>query len=331
MAEAANKRIFITGVAGFIGSNLAAALLNRGYKVIGLDNLSQGLRRNIAPIMKNRNFTFVKGDVRNGGFVEKLAKGADVIVHLAAYKIPRYGNAMDTLMINSTGTMNALEAAKKNKSKFVFTSTSDVYGKLPDIPFREDGDILLGHSKVKRWAYAASKLFDEHLCFAYEEKYGLKVAILRIFGSYGSNQNLTWWGGPQSGFITAAFLKEPMQIHGDGSQTRSFTYIDDTVDGIVRAIERKESAGELINIGNDKEISILNLARLIWKMVNGNSKPRLKFVPYKTFSGKNYQDVMRRVPDISKAARLLGFRPRVCLKEGLLKTIAWQRRCADNA
>lgn len=322
----ARRKILVTGAAGFIGSNLCAVLLKKGYKVTALDNLSQGSKRNILSLMRNRDFQFVKGDVRSKDTVSKLAKGVDVIVHLAAYKIPRYGNAMDTLMINSIGTMNALEAARRNRAKFVITSTSDVYGKLSKLPFNEDDDIVLGNSKVKRWAYAASKLFDEHLCFAYEEKYSLKVCVLRIFGSYGPNQNLTWWGGPQSGFITAAFLKKPIEIHGNGSQTRSFTYIDDTIDGIVRAIERDGSSGELINIGNNKEISILNLAKLIWKLVNGDGRPKLKFIPYKAFSGRNYQDVMRRVPDISKANRVLGFRPQVDLKTGLLKTIEWQRK-----
>lgn len=322
----AKGNIFVTGAAGFIGSNLSAALLKRGYSVTGFDNLSQGDRRNIAPLLKNRDFRFVRGDVRNKNDVFKYSKGSGVIVHLAAYKIPRYGNAMDTLIINSTGTANALEAARKIKAKFVITSTSDVYGKLSKIPFKEDDDIILGHSKVKRWAYAASKLFDEHLCFAYEEKYGLKVTVLRIFGSYGPNQNLTWWGGPQSGFITAAFNKTPIEIHGTGKQTRSFTYVDDTVDGVIRAIESKRSSGEIINIGNNKEISIINLARLIWKLVNGSPDPKLKFIPYRTFSGRNYQDVMRRVPDISKAKKLLGFVPKVGLEEGLLRTIEWQRK-----
>ena len=326
MAKGVKGGIFISGVAGFIGSNLAGALIKKGYRVVGLDNMSQGLKRNIESISGNANFKFIKGDVRNKNIMVKLAKRTDAIIHLAAYKIPRYGNAIDTLMINSVGTLNALEAARKNKAKLIFASTSDVYGKLSRIPFREDDDIVLGHSKVKRWAYAASKLFDEHLCFAYEEKYGVKICVLRIFGSYGPNQNLTWWGGPQSGFITAAFMKAPMEIHGNGLQTRSFTFIEDTVDGIFRAIESKKSANELINIGNNTEISILDLAKSIWKMINGNSRPKLKFVPYSAFSGRNYQDVMRRVPGITKAKRLLGFSPRVGLEEGLLKTIAWQEK-----
>jgi len=324
------KKIFITGVAGFIGSNLAAALLKKGYNVTGLDNMSQGFRRNIRPLLKNRSFKFIKGDVRGRLTVVRAAKNADVIVHLAAYKIPRYGNAMDTLMINSLGTMNALESARMQKAKFVITSTSDVYGKLLKIPFKEDSDIVLGHSKVKRWAYAASKLFDEHLCFSYEEKYGLKVCVIRVFGSYGPNQNLSWWGGPQSVFIDAAMKKEPIEIHGNGLQTRSFSYIDDTVDGIVKAVEKSASAGEIFNIGNNREICILDLAKLIWRLINDSSTPKLKFVPYKTFSGKNYQDVMRRVPDISKARRLLGFVPKVSLEEGLARTIEWQRNLKDG-
>jgi len=326
MTKIIKRSVLITGVAGFIGSNLAADLLKRGYGVTGVDNLSQGSRRNINSVLKNKSFKFIKGDVRDKLSVVKAAKGVDIIVHLAAYKIPRYGNTMDTLMINSVGTMNALEAARTNRAKFIITSTSDVYGKLSKVPFSEDDDIVLGHSKVKRWSYAASKLFDEYLCFAYEEKHGLKVSVLRIFGSYGPNQNLTWRGGPQSGFINAAFAKKPIEVHGDGLQTRSFAYVDDTVDGIVRAIESKRSVGELINIGNNREISILDLAKLIWKMVNGSSKPKLKFIPYATFSGKNYQDVMRRVPDISKANRLLGFSPKTGLEEGLFKTIEWQRK-----
>lgn len=319
------KKILITGVAGFIGSNLAAALLKKGYHVAGLDNLSQGFRRNIRAVLSDGNFRFIKGDIRHEKTVRGIMKGVDCVVHLAAYKIPRYGNAMDTLMINSKGTMVLLEAAKKHGCKFVFASTSDVYGKYPRVPFREDGDVLLGNSRVKRWAYAVSKLFDEHLCFAYEEKYGLEACVLRFFGSYGPNQNLSWWGGPQSVFITAALEGKPMEIHGNGLQTRSFSYIDDTVDGIIRAIECKNSAGEVFNIGNNKEISILALAKLTWKIINGNSRPRFKFIPYKNFSG-NYQDVMRRVPDIGKARRILGFLPRVSLEKGLLKTIEWQRK-----
>ena len=325
MAKAVKgKKIFITGVAGFVGSNLAAALLARGYSVIGLDNLSQGFKRNISLLLLDTNFKFIRGDVRSHKTVDRLMKGMDCVIHLAAYKIPRYGNAMDTLMTNSRGVRTILESARRNNVKVIFTSTSDVYGKSGKLPFQEDGDLVLGHSRIKRWAYAVSKLFDEHLCFAYEEKYGLKVCVLRLFGSYGPNQNLTWWGGPQSVFIAKALKNETMEIHGNGKQTRSFTYIDDTVEGIIRAAESKKAIGQIFNIGNNKEINILSLAKLVWKLVRGNQKPKIKFIPYSRFSEK-YEDVIRRVPSIKKAKTMLGFVPKIGLEDGLIRTQEWQR------
>jgi UDP-glucose 4-epimerase len=322
--------VCVTGAAGFIGSNLTKRLLAQGYRVTGLDNLSQGQRSNMAEFIGNARFRFVKADVRSPSAVRGASRGSGTIVHLAAFKIPRYGNAYDTLIINTEGTRCVLEAARKEGSKVVFASTSDVYGMSQDLPFQEEGNVVLGHSKVKRWAYAASKLFDEHLCFAYEEKYGIPVAVLRFFGSYGPNQNLTWWGGPQSVFIARALRDEPLEIHGDGAQTRSFTYIDDTVDGIFRAMTRKKACGEVLNIGNTQEITIRALANLIWQLVRGReSRPKLNFVPYSRFSS-NYQDVRRRVPDLKKAQRMLGYTPKVPLTEGLRRTIAWQRTLSES-
>ena len=317
------KKVMITGVAGFIGSNLAGALLERGYNVIGLDNLSQGFKRNIKELLGDNNFKFVKGDVLSERTVDRLMKGMDYVVHLAAYKIPRYGNAMDTLLINSRGVRTILESARRNKVKVVFASTSDVYGKRPDVPFEEDGDILLGHSKVKRWAYAVSKLFDEHLCFAYEEKYGLKVCVLRFFGGYGPNQNTTWWGGPQSVFIDCALKNKTMTLHGDGKQTRSFTFVGDMVKGIYLAMECPSAYGEILNIGNDREITIKKLAEMIWSMVRG-TKPKIKTLSYNKLS-KGYQDVMRRIPDTTKSKKLIGFKSKVQLEEALPLTIEWQK------
>lgn len=314
----------ITGVAGFIGSNLARELLKRDYKVVGIDNFSQGFRRNIENLFSQSHFKFYEGDVCDGELISDISKGVDSIIHLAAFKIPRYGNAMATLKINTKGTENILEAAKQNKCKVVFASTSDIYGKNPSLPFSEESDLLLGQTNVKRWAYAVSKIYDEHLCFAYYEEYGVAVVILRYFGGYGPNQNLTWWGGPQSVFIDCALKKVPMPIHGDGKQTRSFTYISDIVAGTIAAIENKEDIGQVFNIGNEKEIAVIELARMIWKMVNSDRQPLFEFVPYKSFSGR-YEDVPRRVPDISKANKILNFTPKVELEEGLAITIRWQR------
>jgi UDP-glucose 4-epimerase len=319
----------VTGGAGFIGSHLCDALLSRGYHVVAVDNLSMGKIENIQHNLNHPRFSFVKEDVRNLAGLRPLCTGADVIVHLAAYKIPRYGNAIETLLINNEGGKHVLEIAREMNCKVVMASTSDVYGKNPDLPFREDSDLVIGPSDVKRWSYAVSKLFDEHLCFAYQEVYGFPVVVLRFFGSYGPRHHLSWWGGPQSVFISAVLRHEEIEIHGDGSQTRSFTYISDTVSGIVATIEKEEANGQIINLGSTREISILELAHLIKRLVGNPGPIRLKFVPYSSFSGGKYEDVMRRVPDLSKARKLLGFEAKVDLEQGLRRTIAWQREVLD--
>jgi UDP-glucose 4-epimerase len=321
------EKILVTGAAGFIGSNLCRPLLSKGYFVCAVDNLSQSTTRNIEPYFRHPHFEFVQEDVRNAAAIQELSEDATIMVHLAAFKIPRYGNALDTLTINVHGTESVLQAALKNKIRVVFASTSDVYGKNPHVPFAETHDLYLGETNVKRWAYAASKILDEHYCLAYQEEHGVPVTILRLFGGYGPGQNMTWWGGPQSVFINAALKDEPMEVHGDGQQTRSFTYVEDTVDGIVRAMFSNKAAGEIFNLGSTKEIAILDLARLVWKLA-GRGEPKVRFISYQTF-GK-YEDVRNRAPDISKARELLGFEPRTDLEEGLAKTVAWQRQVTEG-
>lgn len=320
--------VAVTGAAGFIGSHLCDALLERGYRVVAVDNLVRGCMENIQHHLADPRFSFFNEDVRNAGGLRRACAEADVIVNLAAYKIPRYGNAIDTLLVNNEGAKNVLEIARDRKCKVVLASTSDVYGKNPTLPFREDGDLVLGSSDVRRWAYAVSKLFDEHLGFAYQDAYGIPVVSLRFFGSYGPRHHLSWWGGPQSVFITQFLRNQEVEIHGDGLQTRSFTYISDTTSGVVAAIEKDEANGEVINLGNTREITILDLAHLIHRLVGRPEPPRIKFVPYTSFTGAKYEDVMRRVPDIDKARRLLGFEPMVELEEGLSQTIEWQRTAA---
>ena len=325
-------KISITGAAGFIGSNLCSALLQRGHSVIGIDNMSQGEYENIADFRDNPAFELHEVDVRDENAILEITTGSDVIVHLAAFKIPRYSDSLDTLLINSRGAENIAKAAVKHNAKVVAASTSDVYGKNRDLPFREDSDLVIGAPDVKRWAYAISKMFDEQLFFGYHERYGIDIVMLRFFGGYGPNQNLTWWGGPQSVFIEKALENEEIPLHGDGQQTRSFTYISDHVNGIVRTIEMPEANNLVFNIGNTYEITIEDLAKLIWRLVRGeDDKPKIKLIPYETF-GK-YEDVRRRIPDITRAREILGFEPKVDLEEGLKKTIAWQieRRKKNNA
>ncbi|MSV28490.1 MAG: NAD-dependent epimerase/dehydratase family protein [Bryobacterales bacterium] len=318
-------RIGLTGVAGFIGSNLADALLARGHTVIGLDNLSMGSLRNIEHNLNRSGFEFHELDVRDLPAMREVFASADLIVHLAAYKIPRYGKAIDTLEINSIGGKNVLEVGRDGNRRVVLASTSDIYGKNPNVPFHELSDSLIGPTTVPRWAYAVSKLFDEHLALAYHSGYGVPVTILRFFGSYGPNQHLSWWGGPQSVFIEAMLRDQPLEIHGDGTQTRSFTYISDLVDGIVLATEYDKDPAIVLNLGNTKEITILDLAKLIYELCRTSRPLNLKMVPYASIGG-NYEDVPRRIPDITRARTLLGFEPRIDIREGLGKTIEWQRR-----
>jgi UDP-glucose 4-epimerase len=176
-----------------------------------------------------------------------------------------------------------------------------------------------------------SKLFDEHLGLAYQDAYGFPVVLLRFFGSYGPKQNLTWWGGPQSVFIDCVLNDKPMPVHGDGQQTRSFTYVTDTVEGIYQSMLRPQANGEIINIGNTQEITILDLAHRIKRLSGTPGEARIQFIPYDSLSGKKYEDVMRRVPDVSLCEKLLGVRATVGIDEGLKRTIEWQRRLTQPA
>jgi UDP-glucose 4-epimerase len=322
------KNVLITGAAGFIGSNLAAYLLGRGCEVWGVDNFSTGSKKSLTHLKKNKKFRFYETDISKYSGKSKnspLAKiHPDCIVHLAAAKIPRYGNSLHTLKNNVHGTENMLETARRCGAKFIFASTSDVYGKNKNLPFREDGDLLLGPPVSRRWAYASSKLLDEHLTIAYSEEFKLPVVILRLFGGYGPGQSLSWQGGPQGIFIEAGLKGDKIPIHGDGRQTRTFIYIDDIVRAIYMAMTRKEAVGEIINIGTSREISIKEMAEMIWKLCGKRGRPDLEFIPYTKFS-RRYEDVRRRVPDITRAKKLLGFCPQVELKDGLSRMIKWQR------
>ena len=316
-------KLIITGAAGFIGSNLTDKLLADGHQVIGIDNFSHGFERNISAFRKNKNFHFVEGDLRDPSILSGLS--ADVVVHLASQKIPRYTNALITLEDNSRMIKNIVSKCVNDKSKIVFASTSDVYGKNPNVPYNEESDLVLGKTSVKRWAYAVSKIYSEHYLVANHDESGLNYTIARFFGSYGYNQNLTWWGGPQSVFINQSLKDLPIEIHGDGKQTRTFTFVKDTVDGLSRCIFDSNAVNQVFNIAAEpgEEISILELGKLIWRLVRGErSEPKINFIPYASFG--NYEDVMRRVPDISKIKSLLGYQPRYSLKEGLIETIKWQ-------
>jgi UDP-glucose 4-epimerase len=323
------RKVLVTGAAGFIGSHLTEFLIQKGDRVTGLDNLSYGVLQNLSSILGHPQLEFVRGDVRNMGLLLGLSHRVDAIIHLAAFKIPRYGNALETLDVNVKGIENVLKVSEKIGCRIIFASTSDVYGKNPNLPYAENHDFYMGPPEIQRWGYAISKMIGEHLCYIYSKERGVRMTILRYFGSYGPRQNLTWWGGPQSIFIDCALRKKAMPIHGDGLQTRSFTYIQDTVEGTLRALEREEAIGRAINIGNVEEISILELGKKIWKLIRGSEEPRIEFIPYRQFPGR-YEDVRRRVPDIQLTKELLGFTPKTSIDEGLIPTIEWQKGVTEG-
>ncbi len=321
------KVVLVTGVAGFLGSNLLERLLDEGHSVVGIDNLSMGRRANIQFALANSRFRFIEADATDARVFKNIAKEVHVAVHLAAFKIPRYGKAIDTLKINYHATENVLEFSRERGIKCVLASTSDVYGRNPKVPFSEHGtDSVIGSSLSPRWAYAVSKLFDEHLALAYQGAYGFPVTLLRFFGSYGPRQPLSWWGGPPPVFIKAVLNDEVIPIHGDGKQTRSFTFVSDTVNGIYAATFRNEANGEILNIGGNEEITILELAERIKRVSGTPGELKIEFVPYESFTDKKYEDVRRRVPDTSHSEKILGVRAIVPLDEGLRKTIEWQRQ-----
>lgn len=318
--------ILVTGVAGFLGSNLLGRLLENGHRVVGIDNLSMGSMSNIYPYLQNPNFRFIKADAMEKSTFAGISERVSCVVHLAAFKIPRYGKAIDTLQVNYHCTDNVLQFARERNCKCVLASTSDVYGRNPDVPFSEENSsCVIGDSQSPRWAYAVSKLFDEHLALAYQDAYGFPVVLLRFFGSYGPNQPLSWWGGPPPVFIDAVLNNKVIPIHGDGQQTRSFTYVSDTVSGIYAAIVSTAANGLVLNIGSSEEVTIVELAHRIHRASGKGGSPKIEFVPYESFTGKKYEDVRRRVPDTTLSKKILKFEATVPLDDGLKQTIEWQR------
>jgi nucleoside-diphosphate-sugar epimerase len=317
------KRVGVTGAAGFIGANLCERLLAEGVEVVGVDDLSYGSVANISNLFDDQRFRFEVLDCTRRRELREAFEGCDAIAHLAAKKIPRFGGVLSTLEVNVAGVNAAAAVALSLDADLIVTSTSDVYGNA-EPPFAEDSQIVLGPSTTKRWSYAVSKLYDEHFALALAEERDLRVTILRLFNAYGPKNHLSWWGGPVVTFIEALLDGRSIEIHGDGQQTRTFTYVDDTVDGFVRALWTPEARGEIVNVGGTETVTILELARQIQDALGIPMPLRANFLPYESLPGK-YQDVRHRVPDTTKARELLGLEARVSLAEGIERSIAWHR------
>jgi len=317
-------RVLVTGGAGYIGSHLVDALLKRGDEVLVVDNLSTGKIENIRHLLGQPAFHFINDSILNESLLERFVPSMDRIFHLAAAVGVRnvLEDPLAAINTNVRGTEVVLGLAFKYWKRLVLASTSEIYGKARHIPFREDDDRVLGTTGVARWSYSMSKAIDEHFAFAYAAK-GLPVAIVRYFNSYGPRLDERGYGSVVANFIRQALRGEPITVHGDGKQTRCFTYIDDTVAGTLLAAEAAGAVGEAFNIGSTRETSVLDLAKTIQRLAR--SKSPIKVVPYASYYGEGFEDTRRRVPAVDKAKRLLGFVPKVDLETGLKKTIAWCR------
>jgi nucleoside-diphosphate-sugar epimerase len=318
-------RVLVTGGAGYIGSHLVDALIKRGDEVLVIDNLSTGKIENVRHLLGHPAFQFINDSILNETLLERFVPGVDRIYHLAAAVGVHHilQDPLAAINTNVRGTEAILGLAFKYWKWIVIASTSEIYGKASRIPFGEDDDRVLGATAVPRWSYSTSKAVDEHFAFAYATK-GLPVSIVRYFNSYGPRLDERGYGSVVANFARQALRGEPLTVHGDGQQTRCFTYITDTVVGTLLAGESPAAVGEAFNIGTPAETTILELARTIKRLTR--SKSLVECVPYEVYYGEGFEDTRRRVPSVDKAKRLLGFMPRVSLESGLKHTIAWCRR-----
>jgi UDP-glucose 4-epimerase len=317
-------KILITGGAGYIGSNLADALLAEGHQVFVVDNLSTGQIGNIRHLLRHEQFHFVNDTILNETLMDRIIAEVDQVYHLAAVVGVKYvvEDPLHGIYTNVKGTEVVLEKAYKYWRRAVIASSSEVYGKSTDVPLDEEADRLLGSTTVARWSYSMAKAIDEHFAFAYANK-GLPVSVVRYFNSYGPRLDPKGYGSVIAKFVTQARLGQPITIFDDGQQTRCFTYIDDTVRGTILAGTVPGAVGRVFNIGSNRETSVVGLARLICELTGSRSE--IVHVPYRNVFGENFEETRRRVPDIQRAAGVLGFRAETSLEEGLEKTIAWFR------
>lgn len=319
----------ITGGAGFIGSHLAERLLNAGQQVTIIDNLSTGQLQNLRRLEGHPNFRSAIEDIRNIHVMDRLVSECDMIYHLAAAvgvnKI--ISEPIDTIEINIGGTEVVLKTARRYRRKVLLASTSEVYGKGVRVPFSEDDDSLMGPTKRSRWSYAASKAVDEFLALAYHKEVGLPVVIMRFFNTVGPRQR-GQYGMVLPRFVRWALANEPIQVYGDGQQTRCFGNVYDVVEAIQGLAESPKAVGEVINIGSSEEVSILQLAERVRQRANSTSEIRL--VPYEEAYETGFEDFRRRVPSIEKIQQMIEWMPTTTLDETIDQIIAYYREEKAN-
>jgi UDP-glucose 4-epimerase len=309
-------KALITGGAGFIGSHLAEKLVRDGWEVSVIDNLSTGSIANIAGLKDNARFDFVEGDIRDKAVMATLVEKCDCIYHLAAAVGVQLiaDRPVHTIETNIGGTETVLDIANKFGKKTLIASSSEVYGKSENVPFGEDDDLVLGSTKYSRWSYACSKAIDEFLGLAFYQQYGLGVVIARFFNTIGPRQT-GLYGMVVPRFIRSALKNEPVRIYGTGKQSRCFCYVEDMVEAVTGLMDCEQAAGEVFNIGSDEEISIEELADKIIAMTASKSKK--EYIPYEVAYGRAIDDMMRRVPNLERIRKLIGWQPKTRLDEAL--------------
>ena len=315
----------ITGGAGFIGSHLAERLLARGEEVYVIDNLSTGKLENISHLRKNPNFHFTLGSISEEHLLYPLVEKCDIVYHLAAAVGVRLiiEKPVETIETNILGTEMVLKVANQYKKKVIIASTSEIYGKTAKVPFREDDDSVYGPTTKSRWSYACSKAIDEFLALAYFHEKKLPIVILRLFNTIGPRQTGRY-GMVVPTFVQQALLNHPITVFGDGNQSRSFTYVDDVITLMILLAEDPRAEGEVFNVGNGKEITIKDLAWKIKEMAG--SKSEIIHIPYDQAYERGFEDMQRRVPDISKVVENTGYQPQTSLTESLKKIIEYHRQ-----
>jgi UDP-glucose 4-epimerase len=316
-------KALITGGAGFVGSHLAERLLERGDEVYVIDNLSTGSIENIEPLKGRPGFHYTIETILNEPVLAELVDRVDVVYHLAAAVGVRLivESPVNTIETNVHGTEKVLALANKKRKKVVLTSTSEVYGKADTVPFREDGDLVMGPTSKGRWSYACSKAIDEFLALAYHKEKRLPVVVVRLFNTVGPRQTGRY-GMVIPNFVKQALLGHPLTVFGDGTQTRCFTDVRDVVEQLATLAEEPAAVGEVFNVGNDsEEVTILDLAKRV--KARAASKSEIVLVPYEKAYEEGFEDMQRRVPDLSKLRSLTGYEPKVSLDEILDRVIAY--------
>ncbi|HSM15561.1 MAG TPA: NAD-dependent epimerase/dehydratase family protein [Gemmatimonadales bacterium] len=317
-------KVFITGGAGFIGSHLAEALLDRGDAVLMLDDLSTGRMGNIEHLMGQQGFEHRIGSATDAPLVTELVDRCDVTVHLAAAVGVKLivEQPVRTIETNVRGTEVVLTAAARKQKLTVVASTSEVYGKGIKIPFSEDDDLRLGPTANSRWAYACSKALDEWLALAYWREKGVPVIIPRFFNTVGPRQTGRY-GMVLPTLVAQALRGEPLTVYGTGEQSRCFSHVRDVVKAVLALVETPAAVGQVVNVGSEEEVSMLGLAELVRELTGTTSD--IVLVPYTEAYAEGFEDMERRVPDVSKLERMIGFRPRTPLEEVVRDVIVYER------